>query len=359
MNPAWNFAADDSPEHWETGGREQRVGILRHWRATDLAQARERLAAAWKTESADLRQAFLGVVVETLGEADDAFLETILDDRSKEVRTRAAELLRRLPKSAFAARMTARAVPLLTFQPGGLLRRPTLEVQLPAEPDAPGKRDGLDPRAFGLYHKEFGDRAIGLIQILAATPLTHWTDTFGQPPDVLLKALGKQEFAPAAATGWALAAILQKDPLWASALLDGPVQPASSFLAFGGLFAALSESAQIEKLRAAARDGTIGLDPSRSNAAAALFVQFASARRELPPELSRAMLACLRRIADESPDGQWPPRLDGLATALALKMPPVLLPEALAGWSADKPRPTRMIPLLDFRREALAALTQP
>ena len=63
QNPAWNFAADHSPEHWETGNREQRLAILRGWRADDPADAVARSwRAIWKDEPADARAAFLAVL---------------------------------------------------------------------------------------------------------------------------------------------------------------------------------------------------------------------------------------------------------------------------------------------------------
>jgi hypothetical protein len=93
-----------------------------------------------------------------LTDEDAPFLDTALDDRSKEVRRAAADLLARLPTSVFVARMLARAQPLLSFKPAKLLSRASLEVTLPSSPDASAARDGLDPKAFG-QQKTLGEKA--------------------------------------------------------------------------------------------------------------------------------------------------------------------------------------------------------
>ncbi len=355
LNPAWNFAADDSPEHWETGGREQRVAILRGWRATDPALSREKLASAWNAEPADARTALLATWEDGLTDADAEFLERALDDRSKEVRLRAAELLARLPNSAFAARMISRAQGLLIHHRGGLLSRASLQVHLPPDPDSAAARDGLDPKAFGTQNR-LGDKAVLLILILAAVPLRHWTEAFRQSPAELLPALKKSEFGAAVATGWALAAHNQRDAAWAEALLDSPVPPDAVLLTGRSLFKLLPEAARANRLVAELRGGALSSLGNDYMAWQQLASRFASFADLFPESLARELLEALRRSVAGGDKRHW--RVSG-ARPWLLKVPPSLLPNALDGWPADEPGIDEITALLTFRRDALAALTQP
>ena len=97
------------------------------------------------------RQLFVSALEADLSAHDQAFLESILNDRSKEVRQRAAMLLARIPGSALAQRMLQRAEQLLqwTAPVAGnllLLRRGSpamLSVSLPETYDGSMKRDGI------------------------------------------------------------------------------------------------------------------------------------------------------------------------------------------------------------------------
>ncbi len=357
LNPAWNFAADDSPEHWETGGREQRIAILRGWRASQPAEARTKLEAVWSAESADTRAAFLAVLAENLSGEDEPLLERALDDRGKEVRLIAADLLARLPGSSFVARMTARAGLLLTFKRGGLLSRASLEVTLPPDPDAVASRDGLDPKVFGPVNT-LGAKATLLTLMVAAIPLRHWTDTFQQTPAELLKTVKKSDFADALVTGWALAAFRQHDANWAEALLEAPVGPLPALLGHRPLSSLLPETARASRLVATLRGGVL---PPRNNWQAwqALASQFDSFTGYLPNELARELVNLLHRL--NAGDRAAPPEMWQYAKAWFLKMPPAFLPDALTGWSSEKTCAAdlvSLIELLTFRHEVLTALAQ-
>ena len=357
LNPAWNFAADDSPEHWETGGREQRIAILRGWRASQPAEARAKLEAVWNAESADTRAAFLAVLAEGLSGEDEGLLERTLDDRGKEVRLIATDLLARLPGSSFVARMIARAESLLTFKRGGLLSRASLEITLPPDPDPAACRDGLDPKIFGPVNS-LGAKATLLTLIVAAIPLQHWTNIFHQTPAELLKAVKKSDFADALATGWALAAFRQHDAVWAEALLEAPVSPLPALLGHRPLSSLLPEGARASRLVATLRGGFF---PPRNNWQAwqSLASQFDSFIGYLPNELARELVNLLYRL--KTGDQAAPPEMWQYAKAWFLKMPPAFLPDALAGWSSEKTYAADLIfliELLAYRHEVLTVMTQ-
>ena len=360
LNPDWNFAADDSPEHWETGGREQRLAILRGWRTSQPADAREKMAAVWSTEPADVRSAFLGTLAEGLSDEDAAFLERALDDRSKDVRRLAATLLARLPNSPFVTRMVERSVPLLAFHKGGLLTRSSLNVKLPDEPDASARRDGLDPKDLETPRTMGGEKAGLLAHIVGAVPLRRWTEAFQQTPESLLKAAERHDFAAAITSGWALAAVRQRDCAWAGALLDGGKdrQARVHLVRTLGLFDVLPEAERADRLLAAIR-----AEPFQAAAASTvswhgLFTHFSAKREYLPEEMAAKLLADLRRVA--AIDAALPVHyVRHFAEALAIKVPLGLLPEAIQNWPGEKDWVARLVELLTFRRDALAALAQP
>ncbi|MGV3531246.1 MAG: DUF5691 domain-containing protein [Chthoniobacteraceae bacterium] len=351
-NPRWSFAAQGDPELWETGTRDQRLALLRAFRATAPAEARAKVEAVWKEEPADIRAAFLAQLAVQLSEEDIPFLEAALDDRSKEVRREVIDLLAQLPSSPFAVRMLERAKPLLTFKKGGLLARASLEVALPDAPDEAALRDGINPKEFG-KQKEFGEKAAALVIILGAVPLSHWTRTFEQTPEALLKAVEKSEFAIAVATGWALAAMRQREAEWAAALLDGETELNPTFANAQALFAVLPNASRVERIRTALR--TNAMQNGDVEAWQSLTAYLGTLTGEWPAPLAREIVATLRKIYDS---GKVPWQVHGVLQLLPRSLPPSLLAEAATGWPDDQYGTSALVESITFRQAALLALSQ-
>lgn len=162
-NESWRYALDGAvavdPSAFVDATSEERIRMLGGWRATDPAAAREALVAAWSDEKARARTELVEAMRTNLSTDDEPFLESCLDDRSKEVRRAAARLLARLPASKLADRMAQRALTFVTPSPSGW------DVTLPTEIDDAMLRDGImktDSSADG-YHW-------CLTQIVQATP---------------------------------------------------------------------------------------------------------------------------------------------------------------------------------------------
>jgi len=218
-NPEWRYAlrfgparAEPGPPHriWEEGLFSERVTYLTALRRADPAAARELLASTWPTERAEDRLLFLDVFQERLGAADEPFLESVLDDRSRNVRQTAAELLSALPGSALGARMAERARAAVR------LRRGRIAVEPPAVCDAAMRRDGIPERS----PTGRAERAFWLGEIVAATPTAVWPALLGAPgPDEVLRLPVAGGHADELRTAWARAAVRQGDAAWARALL--------------------------------------------------------------------------------------------------------------------------------------------
>ncbi|MEO3812764.1 DUF5691 domain-containing protein [Sphaerisporangium sp. B11E5] len=237
LNPAWAYVQDEATpvvvpgpvvaetavagppmDLWEYGTRGDRLAYLRTSRRADPARARELLREGWAKEAPEDRAAFVHALAEGLSMDDEPFLEDALDDRRREVRGQAADLLTRLPASRLGKRMAARAERCLTLSGERLLAEP------PEACDAAMERDGVRSRA----PAGTGQRSWWLQQVIARTPLVFWTERFGLPAKQIVR-LKVVEWPREVRLGWERAVVLQNDPEWARALFA--VEPLTDLLA--------------------------------------------------------------------------------------------------------------------------------
>ncbi|WP_240506524.1 DUF5691 domain-containing protein [Thermoactinospora rubra] len=205
-NPAWAYLLDEpTGETWELGGPADRRAYLRTLRERDPAEARRLLEESWEREAPDDRAAFLEVLELGLSMDDEPFLEAALDDRRREVRQQAANLLTRLPESRLARRMAERAARCVTVGRNEIVVIPLLEC------DKAMERDGVRAKP----PAGTGERAWWLQQLVARTPLSFWT----HPPAELL-ARKIPDWDAEVKMGWVRAAILQRDAQWARAMFE-------------------------------------------------------------------------------------------------------------------------------------------
>ncbi|MGY1455310.1 DUF5691 domain-containing protein [Streptomyces sp. SS8] len=205
---------------WEEGLFAERSALLLSLRRRDPAAARELLAGTWAEERAEDRLMFLDSLREGLSPEDEEFLERALADRSRNVRSTAAELLSALPSSALAARMAARARSCVALDRTG--RPDRLVVEAPYECDPGMRRDGVVPGA----PPGRGERSWWLVQVVEAAPLDTWPEHLGGRTPDRITALPVADGWEADLHGaWARAAVRLRDTAWARALLRGPSAP--------------------------------------------------------------------------------------------------------------------------------------
>jgi hypothetical protein len=227
LNPDWSAlvaedASVDVQQVWQTGNKPERVAALSRLRMSNPAAARELLNSTFATEPAADRAAFLDSLAVGLSSSDEAFLETALSDRSKEVRTGASKLLSRLAGSAFVSRMIARVTPLLTFapaEPGKFLRKgkpAQLSIELPAACDESMKRDGIEAKPN--VGARYGERQYWLLQMLSLIAPMHWSKAFAATPMQLLVAI-PDDYTDLIQMAWSNATFNTCDPDWAEAFV--------------------------------------------------------------------------------------------------------------------------------------------
>ncbi|WP_157996077.1 DUF5691 domain-containing protein [Thermomonospora amylolytica] len=255
-------AVGDDPQVWQTGTRNERVAHLTRLRRRDPAAAVRTLRETWTREPAPDRAAFLATFEHGLSDADEEFLEAALDDRGKDVRRLAADLLARLPGSAYGRRMAERARACVRPEVRTVRRRRQtwLVVEPPQGHDEDMARDGIPfhpPGSFmagSLADRPVGARAGWLREILARTPLSTWTDLLDRPPMqvVCLPVADAREGARQDKdgderstrdlhTGWVRATVWQRDVEWARALLKSGVLFADESQAMADLLGVLPE----------------------------------------------------------------------------------------------------------------------
>ncbi|MFI6595543.1 DUF5691 domain-containing protein [Nonomuraea sp. NPDC050536] len=207
-NPDWAYLLEEATgepggQVWELGGAGDRRAHLALLRATDPARARGLLEETWERETPDDRAEFVGVLADGLTMDDEPFLEAALDDRRREVRQQAANLLTCLPESRLARRMAERLARVIdVIGPGEIAVNP------PEECDRAMERDGVRAKP----PRGIGERAWWLQQLIARAPLALWGD-----PDGVVR--GRiPDWEDEVRAGWVRGAVLQRDPAWARAM---------------------------------------------------------------------------------------------------------------------------------------------
>ncbi|MFJ1457722.1 DUF5691 domain-containing protein [Nocardia sp. N2S4-5] len=218
-NPQWRKLASpglESADVWTHGRPAERRAWLAALRAHDPQAARETLADGWRTEPAAARAELLTVLADGLALADEPLLESALDDSRAEVRRLAADLLARLPDSAFARRMERRAASWLTLEQNRLVAR------LPRALGDADRRDGIADRPGTTAYRVDGAPDVAaewLRRTVAATPLRHWEALFAAPDRAVRTRMAEELLGPMF-TGWAEAALAQRDSAWAATLFE-------------------------------------------------------------------------------------------------------------------------------------------
>lgn len=185
LNPDWrnvglpdkdgtDTPAADFENVFETGRIDERCAALREIRRAHPSRGIELLRATWGTERPEDRTRLLAATEVGLSMADEPFLEEeALDDRRKEVRMQARELLLKLPDSRLSLRAEQRAFQcLVPIEPekGGFLanllsqkKRGLFTVAPPEEYDSKMLRDGIAAKSTDY---RVGEKAWWLSQIV-------------------------------------------------------------------------------------------------------------------------------------------------------------------------------------------------
>lgn len=218
QNLDWSYAIEVATEQdWETGHSIARSLYLQNLRSRDPDHARELLQSTWSQEAASDRAKFLATLRTGLSTADEPFLETALGDRSKEVRRAAVDLLASLPNSRLCQQVAEHTCRYLSVE---RRKTPSLQVQLPDTLDDALVALGIEPKLSPGVDSKLGEKAWWLLQMIAATPLSTWTDQWQMTPHEIITLTKAHDWQTILMDGFASAAIRQKNYVWLESLFE-------------------------------------------------------------------------------------------------------------------------------------------
>lgn len=198
LNPAWQIDAtiELSEESWQHGPLEKRTAYLSATRATDPATARTKIEAVWGSEAAADRATMLATLENNLSAADLPFLESALQDRSRQVRTVATRLLLTLPHTPLRQTILAQLTNYLRIERKWLKRQLTVHLpnQFAEEWQAWGLRE-QSPLAVRI-----GQKAGWLVQLIALVPPSALVEALGVDALELLELIRANDYAEALMT---------------------------------------------------------------------------------------------------------------------------------------------------------------
>ncbi len=345
QNPDWHYAVKVEDENvWDTGNRQQRQAFFAQLRKRDPQRARDLLQSVWPQEGPKERADFLAAMVAGLSLEDEPFLETALDDRRKEVRKTAADLLAQLPQSKLCRRMLDRAQTLLGFK-RNLSGRDQLEITLPEACDKSMLRDGIEPKPF--FHG-LGEKAWWLQQMLAAIPPRSWQDLSDWTARELIAAATHSEWKDVLLEAWSQSARRYDDAEWAEALLEELYRQGQAVYLMRALPEAKQEAFVMRLL--AENPSLHSTQPSRN--------YLAVCRHRWSEPLSRAVVnSLLHHVETDGFKVDW--WWTGFLNEIGLRLKVELLPETTRLLEASQPpferAPTleRFLDFIQFRYELL------
>lgn len=373
LNQDWNFiGAQITREQWETGTRADRLALLHQLRQSAPREAVVLLQSTWAADAPEDRAAFIAELQHALTMEDEPFLEAALDDRRKEVRKQAAELLMRLPQSALVERMWQRVSPLLRMKESAgsklkkLLGKPVLEVTLPQQCDAAMQSDGVDLKP----PQGTGEKAWWLQQMVRAVPPQRWERHLQLTAEQCVAAFNESEFYTALLPASADAAWRHKDPRWAKAVLEAGMargKEAGPIPVPGSNWEILLEA--VEVMNPGERDALIIRTLDRHSNMADLTwgtKLLHSCPGPWSELLGRSFLNVLRSMTQQMSAGKVSPYWHGLGDLndLACRMPVSLTEEAQHGWPEDAPAKTwfrpiqTVIEVLQFRSKMFKEISR-
>lgn len=217
----WKYAAgaaasSSDESHWSDGTLEQRRAFLAREREADPNAARERLQRVLPQLPAKERAELVAALAIGLGEADEALLDDLRIDRSREVRQAALALLLRLPQAVHPRRAAARIAALMSHE--RVLLRKRWRIDAPERAADDWKADQVD--AARPQHDPLGERAWWLYQLVRQVPLHWWSGHTALSPAELLEWAAGTDWADALLRGWRDVLFAAPDEAWCDALLD-------------------------------------------------------------------------------------------------------------------------------------------
>lgn len=197
FNREWNFSvvADTTEEMWENGTTAQRLEALTRIRGEQPAEARALLQATWPKESAAVKAELLTALATGISMDDAPWLETLQQEKSKQVKEAALTLLKKIPGSNLHEQYWQLLESSIRIGPKGKI------VVTPAiPPDAEIFKTGIDKLS---NNARISDDEYILSQLIALVHPRMWEEhfkaSFEEVTDLFHHEKALKPFAPALA----------------------------------------------------------------------------------------------------------------------------------------------------------------
>ncbi|MGB1216669.1 MAG: DUF5691 domain-containing protein [Saprospiraceae bacterium] len=215
QNPDWFPLLPKQEKPWDDASNEERLSIWEKQWLDQPYDALNLLEETWSSESNNQRLAFLKVLEKNLSPDAEIFLESLLDDRRKEIRKSAVRMLAQIPDSQFSKRTFKRLSELMEIKTSKS-KGDLLQVQLPDQLDDEMIRDGIDPR---VQWFKGGVKASRLGQMVAMIHPKLWEEQFKKDAAEIVNLFRSSDWGELLLQAVIEAAVLHKDENWTAALL--------------------------------------------------------------------------------------------------------------------------------------------
>jgi len=212
QHPLWIKLSTPFPDPgaWATTTGPARLSLLRSIRQQSAAQGLQLLQSTWLEEDPAQKPALLEGLSIGLNREDEVFLEACLQERRKEIRQIAAELLACIPGAGLIDRY------LQYLQECIVVVEQRINVRLPEEIPEEWRKDGVEPgskRPFSLTQ-----RSAWLFQLIRRLPPGHWQTHWGLSPQEAIGLFAQQDREESWVQALTDAALLHQDLVWQEAL---------------------------------------------------------------------------------------------------------------------------------------------
>lgn len=213
QNPVWQPLCETPLQtDWGTSTGPARLALLRSIRKQDAARGLEQLQSSWETEDPAQKAALLAELNHGLSLLDEPFLETCLQDRRKETRQMAAELLASLPNSGLSQRYLGYLQACIEVKDN------KVALNLPTEAPETWRKDGVE--IGGKAPFSFTQRSAWLFQLMRRLPPKHWQSEWGLAPLQAIRLFAQQDREESWVQALTDASLLHHDLVWQEALAE-------------------------------------------------------------------------------------------------------------------------------------------
>lgn len=358
QNPLWQPLNEVPVQtEWSTSTGAARLALLRSIRKQNAALGLNQLQSSWETEDPAQKAALLAELSHGLNSKDEFFLENCLQERRKETRQIAAELLACIPNSGLMLRYLGYLRECIALNDAQVV------LNLPAEAPESWRKDGIEVSGKAPY--SFTQRSAWLFQLLRRLPPKFWQTEWGLEPLQTITLFAQQDREESWVQALTDASLLHHDLVWQEALAEWWLnQPnASSWqTATGRQLLQGLPAASLEKL----------LPPFLQKQPYLLeedqVATFLLCANPQPwnEDLSLALIQPFKRYLAGADNPFWNIwHYTRLLKALAYHCPPELFTQLNGGWNVDSPlwqrwqaEVERMLAVLQFRGKMYISFQQ-